>query len=252
MLEIIFPEQEALIRVYREKWKQIALSTQRINKEEAAHAIHKAYAFIGITEPEIIFCDSRCEATKFIVLPSYERGNNLARELDKKILEQLQEELIERRDYRLGSYLGDIQGELEAELVWRMWFHLMQYTEIEKYMHEFWLKIEKWAAYGSCFDFVVSVLEYFHTPERWEVFESLMNNCGLIFPFEKVAIVCDRPTKVSFNNQSQLHGSNEPAIQFADGYSLIAYNGLVMPTDLVNSIPFLWVFLRMMLVSKRQ
>ena len=97
-----------------------------------------------------------------------------------------------QRDDRLGSYLGDIQGELEAELNWQMWFHLMQYTEIEKGMRQPWLKVEQWAGYGSCFDFVVSVLEYFHTPERWKIFESLMNHCGLIFPFEKVAIICDR------------------------------------------------------------
>lgn len=38
------PEQKALIPVYREKWRQIALSTERIDREKAAEALKDAYA----------------------------------------------------------------------------------------------------------------------------------------------------------------------------------------------------------------
>ena len=54
-MDLIFPEQEALIPVYREKWKQIGLSTERINKESAAYAIQKAYAFIDLPSLKLYF-----------------------------------------------------------------------------------------------------------------------------------------------------------------------------------------------------
>lgn len=232
MIDLIFPEQEALIPVYLEKWKQIGLSTERINPKKAADAINKAYTYLRFSEPEIIFCNSPDEAKKILLSPYYNQlGSRIAGEFEATILGQLQQELIERRECRLGEYLVYIQEKLETELSRLMWFQFMQFTEIEKYMPEPWLRIEEWAACGSAFDFVISVLEYSYTAETWNVFTSLMNDCGLIFPFEKVAIVCDRPTKISFNNQSQLHAEDAPAIQFSDGYSVYAHNGVIVPEN---------------------
>lgn len=231
MIDLIFPEQEALIPVYLEKWKQIGLSTERINPEQAADTIKKAYAFLSFPEPEIIFCNSPDEAKKFLFSSSYNLRKCIAHEFHAKILWNAVEDLIDQRDYRLSLYLGDMQGQLEEELSRLMWFQLMQYTELERYLSESWLRIEEWAAYGSAFDFVVSVLEYFHTEETWNIFKSLVKDCGLIFPFQEVAIICDRPTKISFNNQSQLHAEDTPAIQFSDGYSVYAYNGVIVPEN---------------------
>lgn len=57
-IEQLTPEQEILIPVYQEKWRKIALSTERIDREKAASAVKEAYAVCNLHEPEIIFCDS--------------------------------------------------------------------------------------------------------------------------------------------------------------------------------------------------
>lgn len=51
-------EQEALIPVYLDKWKNIAFSIKSINKELATEAIKSAYTAISLEKPRIIFCDS--------------------------------------------------------------------------------------------------------------------------------------------------------------------------------------------------
>ncbi|NEQ23063.1 MAG: hypothetical protein F6K28_28700, partial [Microcoleus sp. SIO2G3] len=43
LIETLTPEQEALIPVIREKWRQIALSTEPINRQKATQAIKAAY-----------------------------------------------------------------------------------------------------------------------------------------------------------------------------------------------------------------
>lgn len=58
LIEKLTPEQEALIPVYREKWRSIALSTEPIDRKKAAEAVKAAYKLIGKQEPEIIFFDS--------------------------------------------------------------------------------------------------------------------------------------------------------------------------------------------------
>ena len=52
------PEQEALIPVYHEKWRNIVLSTERIHREKATEAVKEAYDLIDWQEPEIVFCCS--------------------------------------------------------------------------------------------------------------------------------------------------------------------------------------------------
>lgn len=52
------PEQEALIPEYQEKWKQIYLSTEPIDRLRAEAAVKGAYAVMGQKEPEVVFCTS--------------------------------------------------------------------------------------------------------------------------------------------------------------------------------------------------
>lgn len=58
------PEQEALIPVYRDKWRQIALSTEPIDRAKAESAIKAAYIANGKPEPEVEFYSSPCVVWK--------------------------------------------------------------------------------------------------------------------------------------------------------------------------------------------
>ncbi|WP_199338650.1 MULTISPECIES: hypothetical protein [Nostoc] len=48
-------EQEAMIAIYRDKWRRIAISTEPINHEKVAAVIKAAYAVSNYPEPEILF-----------------------------------------------------------------------------------------------------------------------------------------------------------------------------------------------------
>jgi hypothetical protein len=62
-LKFLTPEQEALIPGYQEKWRQVYLSTQPIDRVKAAAAVQEAYAVMGKKAPaEIAFCASPREA----------------------------------------------------------------------------------------------------------------------------------------------------------------------------------------------
>ena len=60
------PEQQELIPVYREKWRKIALSTERVDEEKATEAIKAAYQWLNREEPLIEFFDSPYIAFKEI------------------------------------------------------------------------------------------------------------------------------------------------------------------------------------------
>jgi hypothetical protein len=80
-IDKLTPEQEALIPVYKEKWRRIALSTEPIDRQKVAEAVKIACAAAGYEkEPKIIFFESpkaACEA----VLKSEGNGEKV-RQLD--------------------------------------------------------------------------------------------------------------------------------------------------------------------------
>ena len=85
------PEQEALIPVYREKWRAIALSTEPIDRQKAAEAVKTVYAAIGYKEPEILFFDSPYGALKFILHPL---GGKLRNSLGSPLGDKLNKDFL--------------------------------------------------------------------------------------------------------------------------------------------------------------
>lgn len=51
------PEQEAQIEVYREKYRQIGLSTKKTDREKAEKAVLDSYLYLGLEKPEFIWAD---------------------------------------------------------------------------------------------------------------------------------------------------------------------------------------------------
>jgi hypothetical protein len=80
--------------------------------------------------------------------------------------------------------------------------------------------------YCLLFDFCISVLNCTLAQSTWELYQSLVNDCGWVLAHEKTCFVCERPIKLSFDNQQRLHAEGEPAIQFVDGFSVYASHGV--------------------------
>lgn len=99
-----------------------------------------------------------------------------------------------------------------------------------------------WAKYkGVLFDFYISALGCsLYDRHRWSVFQALVQNCGYIFPYQKICFICDRPRILSLDSQYRLHAEGSPALQFADGYSYYAYHGIRLPEEYGKIHPKDW------------
>jgi len=129
-IEKLTPEQEALIPVYREKWRQIALSTERLDRTKAEASIKAAYIALGKPEPEIQFYSSPCVVWKSLSYYwQHDLGNRLRMmaglplreipdnqlekyELGKRLFNQI---MVRPLGYELEDYLvEDIKKQLES------------------------------------------------------------------------------------------------------------------------------------------
>ncbi|CBN57022.1 MULTISPECIES: DUF6745 domain-containing protein [Kamptonema] len=247
MIDKLTPEQEALIPVYREKWRAIALSTEPINREKAADAVKAIYAAIGQQEPKIIFFDSPCAAHQNLLslgsLPYslYDLIRLevriaikiiLGSQLNIKLWEEIGKLFTIEFDSCFSIQIGnEIIGEITEE----------EAVEIEAY---FWGVImqEDLAEEASIMDYCISglTLSSRKSQYKWELYQSLAENCGWIYTLEEICYVCDRPRILSLDSQQRLHAEGSPAIQFADGFSVYAYHGVRLPEKYGKFHPQQW------------
>ena len=102
-IEKLTPEQEALIPVYREKWRRIALSTERLDRAKAESVIKAAYIAIGKPEPEVQFYSSPCVVWKSLSYYCRLYLGNKLRMIGGFSLREIPEN--QRENYELGKCL---------------------------------------------------------------------------------------------------------------------------------------------------
>jgi len=244
-IETLTPEQETLIPVYRDKWKQIALSTERIDRQKATEAVKAAYAALGKKKPEIIICESPYTGMwKCLHLREQPYlGRQMWGKLWMQLLKQLEVPLIRQLEAQLAQQLF---RRFEEQLL-----RHVQMCEVEEPLRlrlsQVLLNVQHdcinpdvWANSGSMFEVCISVLNCDRDQNAWEAFQLLGESSSWIYPFEKTCIVCDRPKKLSFDSENRLHAQGEPAIEFADEYRLYCYHGETLPEKYGALHPHEW------------
>jgi len=251
------PAQEAQIPVYQEKWRAISLSTGPIARSQAAETIKAGYCAIGKKAPEIIFVDRPYEAANIIASHADKPRSHLRSQLESKLRSELEKQLLSCLRGQLESQLkrqlqNQLENELYTELQSQLWSPLrehlameigsklpidaigqraryLQYANLNKQLDNC-IQPELWAGGGSLLDFCISVLNCAHSYGKiWTIFQSLVNSCGWIFPYDKVCLVCEKPIVLSADSNRRLHAEAAPAVQFADGFSIYAYHGVILP-----------------------
>ena len=66
----------------------------------------------------------------------------------------------------------------------------------------------------------------------WERYAEV---CGPMYPYECHAFVSRRPTVLRFDDEQRLHSETGPAMQFASGYSIYAWNGTRVPSEWIEN-----------------
>ncbi|BAY13857.1 DUF6745 domain-containing protein [Calothrix sp. NIES-2098] len=264
MLDKLTPKQEALIPVYREKWRKIALSTERIDREKAAEAVKATYVLIGLEEPDVVFYDSPNAAliTTLSQLAqeidwSCDGGDlwgelgiyelppaNICHNLKDELYNQIGEEVSSQLHLELTTELKNIV--VSPETYSQLWSELYRQLEsqlqleVEDAARMDCIQCELLACEASYYDFCISVLNCKHDEIVWKYFELVVKECGWIFAGKNICIVCDRPLHIRFDNQHRLHAEGEPAIEYADGFSLYSYHGVTLPEKYGKVHPQQW------------
>lgn len=245
MITTLTPEQKALISINREKWKQLALSTEKINREKVIEAVNTVYESIGYSKPEIRFYNSPYGIFK-------ELWSGLERKLESPIGKKVRIELYEKFDERLKKEIAnDIYKFLHIETQLPRSLHSQkQLLLIKQICISLDVRMERFRPFiGEPFllineackaDYFISVLKCEYNYKLWEAFQSLVKNSGWACFYEKICFISEPPIKVSFNAENVFHAEGTPAIQYADNFCTYVFQGVRLPEYIGKVHPDNW------------
>ncbi|MEP0757779.1 leucine-rich repeat domain-containing protein [Coleofasciculus sp. FACHB-T130] len=257
----------SLLRSLQEKWR--TFSTKPIDFQKAKKAIKSVYARIGREEPEVLFyrspqagCTQLFNLLKLDNTPEEQRfeklksllvwGESLSKQLQwfleglpcQALWNHIRNEIAPEQ-IELELTAGDEEGWWELDELINHSLELIG-ADSSSFDADDFYPVTPTDLFTQVYatEFYVSSLGVTldqKTREAFDCLNQLFEHCGLIFPFEKVCVVCDRPTKLLFDNQDRLHAEGEPAIQFADGWHTgYYYHGVKLPEKYGKLHPHQW------------
>jgi Leucine Rich repeats (2 copies) len=230
-------EHKTLIENSRRKWETLANSTKPIDRAQATAAVNAVYKAIGLAAPAIVFCDSL--PAGFAQLQRMKESLKCIKWFDR--LDRQVRNLL-----RPLTLMTELQQKLMG-LVLRWEEQLFQ--KVKENVSDYWdysrSKVPRKYLVESLtlLDFYVFSLGIVFTAESQQLVQSLMRllaECGWVFAFENVCIVCSRPTKLSLDREFRLHAVGESALEFADGCKLYAIDGVTLPEKYGEIHPQHW------------
>ena len=222
-LGVLTSEQRSLIPEYKSKWRNIATSTARCDRDLVTHYIHRAYNYLGVKETEIIFFDSPIQAQQYAIdnkLKAHLRkpfADNICQSsyalhhIDRRIIDKLESEiLLHQTDndiYQIGSY-----RHITNPVVDRIRQKFQQVIKC--------IKPETYIVDATIQDYLLSNFDCQNEIARIEIFTGLIANCGWIYPYGEACLVSQRPTILHLDEECFLQAENKPALEYADGLSI--------------------------------
>jgi hypothetical protein len=97
-----------------------------------------------------------------------------------------------------------------------------------------------WIDWCSRIDFCVSVLGCRCNLSLWEAYQTLIRECGVVLPLQKICWVCDRPAQILLDSQQRPHAEAKAAIVFRDGSCIYAFHGVKLPPEYGRLHPHQW------------
>ncbi|MBD2184593.1 hypothetical protein H6S82_16145 [Planktothrix sp. FACHB-1355] len=216
------PAQVAAIPGYLEKWTKIALSPEPINRQQVAEAVIAIYDALGLKAPQILIFDNIypavSEIVKFLDNPFQMKiGDKLGEKIEEKLRNQLLLQTISQISSQSLTLLSQLWDKLPNPVGSGFLLSTHQEREFRTQLGcQVWNPLRNyicgWNKYICFIDFCITELNCRHDAKIWSAFDLLAKNWAVIFPYEKLCYVCDRPIKVCLDNSNLLQERGEAVI----------------------------------------
>jgi len=217
-IDKLTPEQEAYLPIFRQKYFEIGISTEKADKTKAEKAITEMYKKLGKKEPIYLWGDSYFSVNIFIAI--IKKYISLEHDqLHGQLRGQLHGQLSDQLGGQLHGQLGDLRLEYNYTYMWGQ--HDAYWIAFYKFCEEIGVKYKK------------------EDSKMLGLWDDLSQSCGWWIPYDGICFISERHEICKFED-SMLHCEDGPCVKFRDGWSVYAINGhlvnekIVMTPELIT------------------
>ena len=228
----LVPDQKNLFSLLQRKWLNVI--KQPIQEEKAKEIIQKVYRYWEYAIPEIVIVDSPNAAYQTLQQKNKSKvslGLQLYNLIDERIQQKLQEQIQAKITRKLREEIEDqLRNPLWKQLHDQFWLPLE--NRLKKQFGKKKPKISfdlTQLSYAGYFEFAQQIGVNFSKKE-YEIYQQFFENISFYLAFENLAIIIERPTEINWNQVGKLQAEGKAAIKFRDGYSVYAYDGILLPS----------------------
>ncbi|GAA3138882.1 hypothetical protein GCM10010466_32450 [Planomonospora alba] len=212
------------------RWEEIAFRSGPADRPEAEAGVRLAYRSAGLAEPEeIVWVGSPLAGARLATAPG----------LGEPVRERVRTRPWERARAAVHASLGTADWPLAWTLTGgRLWGPV---NDLAARIRRDIAAAEEDEGAGAALraatlDAVLgqqdapwlSLFDALERPET-EGLARVARSAGWWWPFERVAVVCERPAELHLDALSRLHRADGPALLFPDGFAAHAWGGMPVP-----------------------
>jgi len=189
---------------FRDKWIGIGRDTGKLDLDVAIAATRLAYESADVTPPRFfMFPKGPTEAMKFLSIASK--------------IKLTEADFVRLANESVTALTDTIRAALVAE-------EQTGSVKFEKKWPGFYGQHE--AGWLSFYDFFA---EHFDISEGSNGLRELAKNSGWVWMFGDLAIICEKPFRVTVNASGDAHNEKMAAIEYNDGTKVYSFNGVSLP-----------------------
>jgi hypothetical protein len=170
-------------------------------------------------------------------------GSQLRSQLDSQLWSQLDSQLRSQLWSQLGSQLG---SQLDSQLRLKLWSQLGSQLDSQLRL-KLWSQLEyisadRWGCYDGnwiCYySYAHEVLGFIDDGNgiNKELLKAAQLCCygNWMWFFDGLVIMSDHPRQLLLDERGRLHGENDMAMKFSDGWGIWAWHGARVPEDIIT------------------
>jgi hypothetical protein len=231
MVEKLTPEQEALLPVFVDKWKAIALSTEPADKSKAEMGIRKVYRAARLKPPKVEWFGSPNAM--------YEAAEN-TNWTPYLVWKNIRQDTVSLTVGKLSVIFSYIWSNLDKSIFPTV-INLRNPIKgsIKSYMAR--MSGDSATCYGqhdsnwlSVYDYFIDVLkEKKASPISGHI--RIAKSAGWWIPLKDTCYISERPCELNRDAEGNAHKDIGPAIVYPDGWKVWAMHGVIMPQAIVEA-----------------
>ena len=219
-----------MTKTHADIWRDHGQSIERADRALAESAVHDIYDHNKLEHvKEFIWVESPYQALKLAKMMNLiEEKNGWGKPLKDKFFE-MYSDVVKNFTYRENTVLTQVKERLSKELDRPVEKSFYCQFDWGSFMQVDALTINPKSSTTPYGRNKVKNKEYSpSTNVGMRGFVNLAKSCGWFIPYEKIAILSERPIRYSLNERGELNNEEKKAIEWSDGSGIYVLEGIVL------------------------